>query len=44
MSCHTGCVMFGDSVLSYRLYILYMSYRLYMLGDSVLSYRLCNVW
>ena len=35
VSCHTGCVMFGDSVLSYRLY---------MLGDSVLSYRLCNVW
>ena len=34
MSCHTGCVMLGDSVLSYRLY---------MLGDSVLSYRLCNV-
>ena len=35
VSCLTGCVMFGDSVLSYRLYIL---------GDSVLSYRLCNVW
>ena len=37
MSCLTGCIMFGDSVLSYRLCNV-------MFGDSVLSYRLCNVW